>query len=87
MIMVMKALGLWEPRALARMRPMLELLDSAITLVSRDSMVASRGPVGADGAGELHERGELGARRVDEPVVEHSGDIFGHRYVRVGVLT
>ena len=87
MIMVMKALGLWKPRALARMRPMLELLDSAITLVSRHSMVASRGPVGADGASELHERGELGARRVGEPVVERSGDIFGHRSVRVGVLT
>lgn len=41
MIMVMKALGLWKPRALARMRPMLALLDSAIPLVSRHSMVAS----------------------------------------------
>ncbi len=41
MIMVMKAWGSWKPRALARMRPMAALFDSAIPLVSFHSMVAS----------------------------------------------
>ena len=41
MIMVMKASGSWKPRALARMRPIDALLDSAIPLVSFHSMVAS----------------------------------------------
>ena len=41
MIIVMKAVGSWKPRALARMRPMEALLDSAMPLVSFHSMVAS----------------------------------------------
>ncbi len=41
MIIVMNALGSWKPRALARMRPMAALFDSAIPLVKRHSMVAS----------------------------------------------
>ena len=41
MIMVMKAWGSWNPRALLRMRAMEALLDSAIRLVRRHSMVAS----------------------------------------------
>ena len=40
-IMVMNALGSWKPRALARMRPIDALLDSAMPLVSFHSMVAS----------------------------------------------
>ena len=41
MIMVMKAWAVWKPRALVRMRPIDALLDSAMPLVSRHSMVAS----------------------------------------------
>lgn len=41
MIMVMNAFGSWKPRALARMRPIEALLDSAIPLVKPHSMVAS----------------------------------------------
>ena len=41
MIMVMNASGSWKPRALARMRPIDALLDSAMPLVSFHSMVAS----------------------------------------------
>ena len=41
MIMVMKASGLWKPRALVRMRPIDALFDSAMPLVRRHSMVAS----------------------------------------------
>ena len=41
MIMVMKAAGLWKPLALRRMRPMTELLASAMPLVKPHSMVAS----------------------------------------------
>ena len=41
MIMVMKASGSWNPRALPRIRPIDALLDSAMPLVSRHSIVAS----------------------------------------------
>ncbi len=41
MIMVMKLWGLWKPLALRRMRPITELLASAIPLVNPYSMVAS----------------------------------------------
>lgn len=41
MIMVMNASGSWNPRALARIRPIDALLDSAMPLVNRYSMVAS----------------------------------------------
>ena len=55
--MVMKAWGLWKPLALRRIRPMTELLASAIPLVNPvlDGGL-DRGPVVADGAGEFHER-------------------------------
>lgn len=41
MIMVMNACGSWKPRALARIRPIEALLDSAIPFVKPHSMVAS----------------------------------------------
>ena len=41
MIMVMKFVGSWKPRALVRSRPIEALFDSAMPLVRRHSMVAS----------------------------------------------
>ena len=41
MIILMKASGSWNQRALARMRPIEALFDSEIPLVSFHSMVAS----------------------------------------------
>jgi hypothetical protein len=60
-------LGLWKPLALRRIRPITELLASAIPLVNPKLACEpsigglDRGPVVADRAGEFHEGWELGA--------------------------